>query len=297
MAEIETVHFRPGIVPVHAGQGQQVADEEIRPADLGTDISQVFVFTDFLFQDFGIGCNHRKRRFQLMAGIIHKLLLPGEGLLHRPDHAPDQQPGQEGKQQAGRRSDQDRGAKHVRGGKKIQPGVQNNQKRCAIIGNLPEKLISDPAAVLSERQDVRCHRGHLLIRIQIRPVGSPGRDGSVLIQRDGIGIAQPRGGRFPAAADRRQFLPDTVFFRLRRLRALPVVLLPAGSVFLISEGNTGPAVLRQDREGIFRLDGDIMLIGQMDCQHNTGGNQDQHSNYHQGHAPAKSLNHDSSSRE
>ena len=107
MAEIEGLHLCCPFLPVQSGQGQQVVDQGVRAPDLRTDISQVFIFPDLLFQYLGVGRYDGQWRFQFMAGVGDKLFLPGEGFLHRLYHPPDQQCSQQGKQDAGCRRDQD----------------------------------------------------------------------------------------------------------------------------------------------------------------------------------------------
>ena len=86
MAEVEALHIRPGVVPVHAGQGQEIAYQRVGSPDLGTDIFQVLVFSDLLLEDFGVGRDYGERGLQLVTGIRDELLLAGEGVLDRLDH-------------------------------------------------------------------------------------------------------------------------------------------------------------------------------------------------------------------
>ena len=289
MSQVKLLHFCPGVIPVQPCQGQQVLYKGIRPADFRTDITQVFIFTDLLFQHFGIGGNHGKRRLQFMAGIRYELFLAGKGFFHRSYHAPDQEGRQQGQQDAGNGCNQDHGTQRIGCGKEIQPGIQHQQLLLPVSFGNPVKLCPDPAAVLPVSQDFFRHSVHLLIRIQVCPFGGPGRHCTVLIQRDGIGIAQLGVRGLPAVPDLGRLTP-----------AAPLVpVYPATPVIPVRFQREHPGIfsfIHYGKRG-FRLCGNVLLAGQIDSQHNSHRDQNQDPDDDQGHTQAKPSDHFSSSRE
>ena len=292
MAQVKGFHFDALFLPVHPGQRQQIPHKGIRPPNLTADIAQVFVLPNFLLQHLRIGGDHRQRRLQLMAGVGYKLLLPHKGFFHRPHHAADQQPGQQGQQNAGGGRHQNHGAKGALRGQEIQPGVQHQQFRLVVFARFPVKLRPDPAAFFAVGQNGFRHFRNLLVRIQIRSLGGPGRHRPVLVQSHRIGVAQFRGGGVPSVADFRwlSFVLGPAFFRFVLLLAVVVRLchLPAAGI---------PVLLRHCGKGGFRLSGNIPLGGQVDGQYNPDGYNHQHGNHQKGHPKPKTSDHASSSRE
>ena len=170
----------------------------------------------------------------------------------------------------------------------------------------PVILCSDPAAVPTAAQDALRHGSNLRIRIQVGPVGGPGSYGPVIVQGDCIGIAQAGGG-FTAAAQGGRLVPvPALAFTLAGGAAAVVVRIrfrrrgfaTAGRRFTVRPGGCPrTAVFSQYGKGGFRLRCDTADVCQMHRQHDTGRNQNQDGDDHQGHTPAKPSDHFSSSSE
>ena len=98
IAQVKILHGQLQIRLIHPGQRQKILHQDIQSLRLGFDVARPLGFSGIEFKRLRVGHDDSERRFQLMPGIGHELLLPynvlrngGDRLFGKRDHEKEHQ--------------------------------------------------------------------------------------------------------------------------------------------------------------------------------------------------------------